>query len=293
MIKHIVTHANCPDGVASAIIMKRAYKEARVSFVQYGKPSLLEIEAEQGMLFVDMTPPRERLKEFLMVNAVVLDHHETQKDIVLALGGTYGENDKLECGAALAFDYCKRNARLHPNYLMWYSDFAFLAAVRDTWQRDSPSWTRACEQASVLVTLPPETFFDMPEERLHTLFKDIGPGLYTKQLARAESAAHGAWRDNCQGVSYALLQDGIGIISDATDFVDDDVDLVVGFYYSENTLRFSLRSRRGFDCASFAKCWGGGGHRAAASFSTEWTDVGPTKCFEQLLETHLSSLGES
>jgi hypothetical protein len=61
----VVTHENCPDGIASAIICKEALPEADVVFVQHGTEALANLPARGGLLFVDIAPPRARVDEFL------------------------------------------------------------------------------------------------------------------------------------------------------------------------------------------------------------------------------------
>lgn len=44
-VNHIITHANCADGIASAMLLTWVLPDARVSFVQYGS---LPLEDERA-----------------------------------------------------------------------------------------------------------------------------------------------------------------------------------------------------------------------------------------------------
>jgi len=106
-VKTIVTHAACPDGVASAMILKSILPNAEVLAIHYNSPEQTNLKATEGMLFCDFTPPPERVTEFVEAGALVLDHHIKQKAVVDAFGsnGVFAD-EKLEpgiSGAMLAY----------------------------------------------------------------------------------------------------------------------------------------------------------------------------------------------
>ena len=142
--QRIIVHAHCPDGMASAMILTAALPEAKIEFVQYNSPEHIEMTAEADMLFCDITPHRSRVDDFVRAESIVLDHHRGAKDIVDAFGerGVFADEEKEPgvSGAVLAFrevydcalDMDGPNA---PSFDV--SDFATLAGIRDTWQRES------------------------------------------------------------------------------------------------------------------------------------------------------------
>lgn len=321
-VKHLVTHANCPDGVASALIVKDAIPDVRVSFMAYGSKEHRELEPAPGTLFCDFTPyvgdtskyPLNRedgsvLDCWVKAGAIVLDHHPTAQDIVEAFGenGVFGLNERNECGAWLAYEHvwkhfcvflCElRDELVSEHYSAPMSveveNFARLAAIRDTWKKDDPQWREACEQAALLLFWP---FDDLDIRSDIFLGSDLGKVLVGKQLSAAQRSLDEAhYFQTTKGTRVCVFQ-GVSTTSDAAELFDNPgqvpgPDLVVGFHYKVDAdklqLQFSTRSHTGYDCASFAKAHGGGGHRAAAGFTVEVSpelSVNPYAMFRLLLE---------
>lgn len=338
-IKHLVAHASCPDGVASALIVKDALPDVRVSFVKYGTEEHKSIEPAPGTIFCDFSPwlpklidPRvsvvdeekgdkytitdkgvSALRDDLIARwreagVIVLDHHS--RDVVEPYGefGVFGENERLECGAWLAYEHVwlplKRpgmsasSDRESANYEP-VQRFAELAAVRDTWKKDDPRWREACEQAAALVFFP---FEDIPSLR-HAMVDGevIGQLLLKKQLTAARTAISESHRFQTTKGTRVLVFQGVSATSDAAEILDKEwfdargeqvppaTDLVVGFHYKVDggklQLQFSTRSHTGFDCQALARAHGGNGHRAAAGFTVEGAGrlSNPYEVFSELL----------
>lgn len=284
-VTHVVTHANCADGVASALILKEALPDARVSFMKYGTKELDELPAEPGMLFCDFSPPKQYTQAFVEAGAIVLDHHT--KELVEPFGelGVFGENEHGESGAVLAYKevwvpIVKEGAfdgkKLRgPNADYGVKIFSILAGIRDTWQTKSALWKAACEQAEALLFYP---FGTMPLEEFFTGESAISLGilLFEKKLEAARSSIKQAHRftinraPSNRGLNVVVFQ-GVSTTSDVAEILDKEVDLVVGFRYFQDgdklKLQFSTRSHTGFDCQAFAQAHGGDGHKPAAGFA--------------------------
>ena len=297
-IKTLVTHAHCPDGIASALIVLDALpQKIDVKFCQYNTKEHIQLKATPGMLFADFTPPRERLQEFLDAEAIVLDHHKTQRDIIEAFGpnGLFGDEtlDPGVSGTVLAWRHIwlktpKRD--IHGSYANWVSNFARLIGIRDTWQKTNPDWDLACATSSALIFPPTDDLLALGLENLcigwDTRYGWAGEINYAKHKERCKYVANQAFRwVSPKGTRLALFQ-GTGISSDATEHLPD-ADLVVGFdvSYDDNKVKYtySLRSRTNFDCSKFARQFGGGGHTKAAGFSWEHPACDPYMLFMKLL----------
>ena len=309
-VTHIVTHANCPDGTASALILKDALPSARVSFMKYNTQELDELPAEPGMIFCDFSPPKARIPEFIEAGAVVLDHHS--RELVEPFGelGVFGENEKLECGAMLAyrevwvpivkegaFDGKKLKGK---NVDRLIKDFATMAAVRDTWQTKHSLWLPAWQQAEALLFLPFDslTLGDFGENEGAM---ELGAILVEKALAAARASVGEARYMTVEKLRLAIFQ-GVSTTSDAAELLGDEADIVVGFHYRQDgdtlKLQFSTRSHTGFDCQALARAHGGNGHKPAAGFSLDLPEssldysLSPYAVFTDLFEAYIATKKE-
>jgi hypothetical protein len=178
-VQKLVTHARCPDGIASAILILDAMpwlEPPDVIFLEHGSREYAELRCEPGMLFCDLAPPAARVREFVEAGAIVLDHHAGARETVQAFGelGVFAD-ERTEpgvSGAVLAFREVWRpiagGVYLEPARTVALvqaeaeaEDFARLAGIRDTWRRDSEDWRAACEQAAALMFYPVSTWLAM------------------------------------------------------------------------------------------------------------------------------------
>jgi len=329
-VKRLVTHASCPDGVASALIIKDALPDVEVVFLKYDTKEHRELKPESGTLFVDFSPWTSSklsdgflLEAWLDVGCLVLDHHPTQRDITMKFVeaglGAYGENERGECGAWLAYKHVwlpLQTERGEPGAMKLQSnkavrDFAELAGIRDTWKKNDRRWQLACEQAELLM------FWGFDENlRLEDFFFSdevigIQKKLFEKKLESARKSIEEAHRFETNKGTQVLMFQGVSTTSDAAELLEQEKeprhpyfssmitwegiakepDLVVGFHYAmdgENLLlQFSMRSHTGYDVGAFAKAHGGGGHKSAAGFTVEQSPhlgASPYSVFQFLIE---------
>lgn len=293
-LTHAVVHANCPDGVASALILKDALPHLCVSFVKYGTEEHKNFPAESGQIWCDFSPPVDRAQEFVSVGAVVLDHHDPK--IVEPYGelGVFGKNELLECGAMLAYREVwvplKKELPKYKNFDFNTSEayyFAKYAAIRDTWKRNDPDWEEANQQASELVFWKFEQLSLDQEPSV-----PLGHRLLERQLELAHSCLKEPFSFRSERGTRVCMFQGVSATSDAAEIVGDDTDLVVGFHYRMDggklQLQFSTRSHTGFDCQALAKAYGGNGHKPAAGFTVPVGDMSaqPYQVFRLLLEQY-------
>ncbi len=279
-VKRIVTHANCGDGMASAMILRDAFNYfPPVEFVHYDTPEHRNMEVTEGVIFCDFSPHPDLAAQFLEAGAIVLDHHKTAKPIVSqfvkAGQGVFGD-EELEpgvCGATLAYQHVWRahpTGEQHPNVALRVEEFAIVAGVYDTWQTDSEYWNDAVAQQEAL------KFWDtgaLLDARPSTWAKFLGVGatLVSRKSYAVDKAINASIRQNANGVRVCMFQ-GVTETSMAAEWLGDKVDLVVGFDYTADDglpkIIYSLRSHTGFDCGAFCKGHGGG-HTAAAEFKQQ------------------------
>lgn len=296
-VTHIVTHRDCADGIASAMILKDCLPMARVTFLHHGSPEHEALPSEPGMLFCDFVPPRSRLDRFVADGAIVLDHHRHSEDVVRAFGehGVFADEDEEPgvSGATLAARevWGPLNQRVFTENRLTVSKFATLAGVRDTWQKSDKRWEAACAQAEALRFWPTEMLVGAPvafwDERLR-----IGDVLFQKKLAVAREIADSAHRfTSRRGTSIAMFPTIDS--SDVAEQLGYSADVAVGFGYKTRAdgsvvMIFSLRSRREYDVGALCKAHGGGGHTRAAGFSIDMepTAQNPIHLFKVMLDTY-------
>lgn len=309
-IHTVYTHANCPDGMASAILIRDALPGAAITFVQHNTEEHLTMKAEKGVLFVDFAPHESRVDDFVEAGAFILDHHKTARPIVEAFGDRAVFGDEVTepgvCGAVLAyrhvwkpiFESLGHEDSLTASLTARAHKFATLAGIRDTWQKDDADWFEACAQGEMLRFYPAEDWLNLqgtegsdismfePQNDTwwanrmalgHLILKRHAEGV-KKAIARAYRAT------TIKGTSVVILSD-IKTPSDAAEALGDEADLVMGFFLEirdgQAMMNVSTRTRGDFDCAAFCKRLGGGGHTKAAGFSvpvqvgTSIYDAGP------------------
>lgn len=297
MIRQIVVHDNCADGLASAMILRLKFPEAAIVFLNYNTPELAAFQPGPGQLWCDFSPPPERAQAFADAGAYILDHHKTARDVVAMFGerGMFGDESTEPgvSGAVLAarhvlYGYPARGMSLSAlaNQVI---DFARLVGIRDTWQKDHPDWQEACELSEALRFWPRETWLQAAPSEWPRL-AEIGPVLIQRHAAECQQTIKRAFRDTVEGIRVVLFQGGSSVTSDSAEIVGDAADLVVGFGYGVEgdvpSVLYSLRSRTGFDCGAMGKNFGGGGHSGAGGFKRRvWSD--PYGQFLGLLKTYL------
>jgi oligoribonuclease NrnB/cAMP/cGMP phosphodiesterase (DHH superfamily) len=281
-IKTIITHDVCPDGTASALILQDALAEngLTVKFIQYGTEAMAALQPEPGMIFCDVHPNEDMAQAFADAGAILLDHHRTAEHVVKLFGdnGVYSAEPGVS-GATLAYrevwlPAVEAKLSEHHASKTMVERIATLAGIRDTWQKTDPQWIEACHQSYGLMFLPQEAFIGSVSATLSPPFWSnlmwAGKVQYEKGLRRVERAVRDAYRfTSAKGTRVAVFE-GVKMTSDAAE-VASDIDLIVGFdYYVDKGIPkavFSTRSRTTFDCGSFCKAQGGGGHTKAAGFN--------------------------
>lgn len=297
-VTKVVVHANCPDGTASAIILKDALglSPEQIIFTELSSPEHENLPAEPGMLFCDCTPPHLRVQEFVDAGSLVLDHHKHSRDIVAAFGenGVFADKETQPevSGARLAFlevwipifNSWKTNGSTSP-VKEFFDRFSLLAGVRDNWQQENPLWEAARECAAVLFFFPTDHWYKKYitdiVDRWEIDYIPLGKILVQKDDERAAGIAEKRWTYRTSSGSVIAIVNS-RFISDVADLLEDQCDVLIGFAYTKNEpgcypgLLLSVRSYgNSFDCGKFCKHYGGGGHLNAAGCKFETIEETP------------------
>lgn len=291
-VQTIVTHADCPDGIASALVLRDVLPRAEIVFAEHGSHDYLGLPAKPGMLFCDIIPPPQRSEEFVAQKSIVLDHHRAARDVVARFGSRGVFADEVSepgvSGAVLA--YREVWQRLSGRSDKAIANFARLAGVRDTWQLQDPDWTRASAQAAALLFFG---FDALKEPKLSAEQQVVGERIVQARAAKVDAIAKKKWLES--PATVACYNDRDRLLSDVAQKIFEEqphIQVVAGFHYkvvttSQLLLVFALRGRKGrVDVSAIAKANGGGGHQAAAGFSlaVEAASSNPLVCLKEALE---------
>ncbi len=267
-VSEIIVHDNCPDGVASAMILHDALPNAKIIFCQYETELHKTLPAKPGQLFADFSPHRTRIQEFIDVGAIVLDHHggpaaTVAKAFVEKGLGAYAD-EKLDpgvCGAVLAFRevwlplsraITPEDIAKDPGILEWRKswdedfgkwmgstgshirtlyELATLAGIRDTWQKDDPRWRTACEQAEAVRFWPWELVQATPWNRWASELLAIGPILFDRNLKHVEKCIDGSLKYTTGKGRRVTIFEGLKPTSDAAELMGESNDLTIGLAF--------------------------------------------------------------
>jgi uncharacterized protein len=272
MKTHVLYHANCPDGFASAYAAWCNLGSVDIIYqpVAYGRGLPANIQDGDRVYIVDFSYDRDTLNALHQrCELLVIDHHKTAQEALQGLPFVIFDMDKS--GAVLTWEYFHRDPV--PEILLYVQD-------RDLW-----TWTlpMSHEVNLGLWKGTPRTF-----EAWENLHSHWSSGGYLQVEARGKTLAFadqqtvallckhpatlrvGSW--SVPAVNSPVLQSEIGhqLLTQcphapcAAAYCDNDRGERV----------FSLRSRKGdFDVATLAKAFGGGGHQAAAGFTIKAPDL--------------------
>ena len=299
-VKKIVVHKFCHDGTSSAMIIKDVLHDVEVFFAGHKDKEYLELKAEPGLLFCDISPPEGREKEFLKARSIVLDHHikceKVIKEFEAAGLGAYGEMDEGVSGAVLAYRHVwmplEEKAKTDKRMVC---SLQRLAGIRDTYQKDSIEWVDAQEQTEALAFYSSNHYLDenhpcgiLPQE------KEIGKIISERNNEIVKRAVERAFIHHWNGIKVAIIP-GHKIISDAAEELRKTgvpITFAFGFKVSDHGSPFiaiSSRSDGSFDCNKFGDNYGGGGHvQAAGGIVVDVTEktMSPYVEIARMLEEH-------
>lgn len=298
-VKTIIAHDSCPDGIVSALIVRDVFPEAQIKFVQYDTKEHESLEATESTIFVDFSPPRHRVREFIEAGAIVLDHHITAKETVEAFGpnGVYAKDPGIS-GAVLAFNevWLPNNNQNNSAWEAKLHDIAILTGIRDTWCKSHPRFVEAGYQSSSIMFMPTEFYKTASAKEVFGSFwpklEWAGKIATMKHQEHTERVVEKGLRFVSKKGTRTLVLEGVSHSTGASE-VATDIDLVFAFSFiveEEPKMIVSTRSRSNFDCAAFAKFNGGGGHLRAAGFSIRNPQKSPYIEARDLVETFETAL---
>ncbi len=262
----VLYHDSCPDGFTAAWAVWRALGDsAEYRAMNYGQELPIAPPEECRIILVDFTLPRAILEALIRagMHVEVYDHHKTAQADLADLHGAKVVFDMERSGAGIAWD--EFHGGIRPRIVDYVED-------RDLWrwalgysrevseylfslERTFDQWTCA---AALLMADPTEAFSQ-------------GAALLRAKRQRVETV--------CKNVRWLTFgEHRIPVVNTAWDFseigeylCEHFPDAPAGGYYFDRAdkRQWGFRSRGDFDVSALCKQYGGGGHAAAAGFTSE------------------------
>ena len=269
----VIYHANCLDGVMSAIIMLenlkyQGFEDVKTIPWTHGRSEandkFLGSMVDKDVFWVDVCPSHETIKDLLIVvnQLVILDHHASNIEEVK---GTPFEGciDISYSGAGLTWRFwCEVNNR---------PDRELPPVVARVQDRDLWTWklenTGAITQSLGLLGLTLEGV----KERLMLPYNELlaqGEALAVKQETEELRTSKQAWDYVIAGKPAKCVCCSPVFASGAGNLMakESESNIAVLYYDRGDGRNFSMRSIGDVDVSVIAKAFGGGGHKNAAGF---------------------------
>ena len=257
----VIYHQDCPDGfgAAYAACLKLGSNATYIP-AKYGDPPP-EMDLDSLVYVLDFSYPRDTVAQLCQHHRLtLLDHHKTAGQTLSGLPGCLVDLSKS--GAALAWQHFHPGQRM-PLLLAYVQD-------RDLWKwelsnsraisayiyskgYDFPAW---CDMHTLLESNPQravetgQAILQVQSHQLDTLTRNAR----TKTVAGYQVPA----------VYAPILQSETG---ERLLQLHPDAPFAAIYYEYDDSRKWSLRSRPGFDVSEIAKSMGGGGHPQAAGFT--------------------------
>lgn len=290
-----IYHGACDDGFAAAWCVRAALGND-IEFY----PGVYQKEppphAARDVILVDFSYKRPVLDAMAdKANSIlIIDHHKTAAEdlsdlskpppadtwIEASWNGTLSRNlrmvalfDMERSGAALAWDYFIGDG----SALGWSIDEAkkrrdFIEYVqdRDLWRKKLPEG----DEFTIALRSYPQDFetWSYLIDRGASALIDEGHGIQRYYRLRVEELKRGAYRASLAGHPIWIANAPYFAASEIAGELCAKEGAAFGACYFEaegGRFQYSLRSRGDFDVSAVARQFGGGGHKAAAGFSTD------------------------
>lgn len=283
----LITHGNCQDGVASAWMAKRFFKDrgVEVIYAQYEKRSFAWANWDftgRDVFFIDYSTTRDEICRIAKdaKTVVILDHHETAQAALRDPASWAPSNveilfDMARSGAMMAYDYF---ASRDP-------DFGQCPLIPYIQDRDLFTF-RLNETRPVAAYMSSQPFDPLQYARINDQLVQgnladivrLGTAILDYQYRMVVSMTNSSRLNilvDAKGRKFALFNATM-LVSDAGhQCLEDYPELSYSMSWFDKVLSstevervYSLRSRKGgVNVAEIARDMGGGGHQSAAGFS--------------------------
>lgn len=277
----IFYHADCPDGVAGAAIVHRAFPNAYIQFCPSRwevQPAYEDIRENEQVFFVDFAPkPTEMLDILEQTERVtLLDHHQTNveayKDFPVEIDGICSTR---RCAAFLAWQHLFQQKDIPPalEFLDDYDRFVL------RFQEDSIHFINGVQALSKMD--PTKSYwYELLWEANNTLTQTLQAGRQIEQFLDVKRLSYPQYTIQFENL-HVMVMNQLGSSLDFKYVTDSTIDAVGTWFYDGNEDMYVYRlysaprhtqftpngqEYLGPNLAKIAKKYGGGGHPGAAGF---------------------------
>jgi uncharacterized protein len=268
-----IYHSRDLDGWMSAAIVKEKFQldnDELLGWDYNGQP-LPEIPTNRKVIMVDICFPKDIMIEISEVNGLIwIDHHISAindiGDIRNLWGGIQATN-KAACELTWQYffnDPMPEIVRLLGRYDCFghkgtdeeQKVLEFQYAARSYWKSISD-----CHEA-----------LNQNDQRIVGLFSEIGKGIYKYLCTDAEQKYAKKFEIFLDDKLFACVNDWrLNPINFGINYHADGYDGFACFWYENGCFNYSLYNDNGeVDCSIIAKLRGGGGHKGASGFRSEF-----------------------
>jgi len=262
----IIHHANCIDGFTAAWACWCKFGDD-AEYVPAGYGDKPPDVAGRDVLIVDFSYPRDvLLKMHAAANSLlVLDHHHTAQEALAGLD--FAQFDMDRSGAGMAWDH------LFPNH--GRSPLVSYVEDRDLWRFELPE----SKAINAVVGATEQTFahwsklaIECYEAPAEVARQGTGIMLALERYVRdmAKQARLVKFCEFTIPVVNAPYINTIELVGHLAETHHTCPFAMGWFQRSDGKFQYSLRSRSDFDVSAVAQRFGGGGHKQAAGFTTQY-----------------------
>jgi oligoribonuclease NrnB/cAMP/cGMP phosphodiesterase (DHH superfamily) len=259
----VLYHGNCYDGFGSAFSAWKKLGNSAVYYpVAYNAP-VPDISTFDTVYIVDFSYPKDVMEKIAdqVKKLVIIDHHKTAQQNLQDFSRPNAEKifDMNKSGAYLTWEYFHPNTEI-PQLIKHISD-------RDLWQFKLPG-SHDIHKALVSHPMDFELWDNFDVETLKADGKICGrlhDQLVQNICKKPFLFRLGEYTIPVVNTSMAWSEVGETLYKNKA-----DAPFVASFTVYGDKIMWSLRSVGDFDVSAVAEKFGGGGHKNAAGFKTDW-----------------------
>lgn len=282
-----IYHANCTDGLTAVGIAVQPQQNTANTFetmaMGYGNKLDLEALRDKRVVFLDFSVGKDKMLEILEVaeRVTVIDHHvSVHKELSEIEANNFNYvYDVDKSGAGLAWDYFIGGelpyfVQLVQDRDIWTKKFedadalALAIRVEEMYFEDM-----VCHISDIILHA---TMFPESMDRATRLLIKEGYSYLKYQRHIVKQIASNAVKTKLDdGQEVMKVNCAAGLISDVGSYLSENNKCGVAWMYCDND-RMRINSLRvaadsDYDASAYAKSHGGGGHRRAAGWTTDFS----------------------